>query len=537
MASTILDRLHASASSVLLWAVAAAFLVAPAARAQDGCIADVDGDGIVNGNDLASVLGGWGSCSGCAGDVNGNGLINGEDLAVVLTRWGSTCAPTATGITPDAGPLAGGVVVTIAGNNLLNPTGVTFGGTSATILSSTRSAVSVVTPSRPAGAATISVLTQGGSVIAGSFTYYGAPTITAVTPNTGAAVGGQSVVIAGTGFYGTPSVRFGKANATLVAIESPSQISVEVPAGTIGSTVEVAVTTASGAAGLPNGYSYVPIVVPSWATLIEASPDPAVVTNATLRDAIIATGWAWRVRDNASQIEMLLVPPGTFNMGCSGSDSHGCSSVENPVHAVTLTNAFYIGRYEVTQAQWTASMGSNPSFYQSASAQVPAAQVPNRPVEQVSWNTIQGFLSTTGLRLPTEAEWEYAYRAGTTTAFHSMPGFPNGTNDDTQVGTIAWFSSNSASQTRPVGGKAANALGLHDMSGNVWEWVNDWYSGTYYASSPSTNPPGPATGASRVLRGGSWSNVTSNLRSSTRVSSSPGGPFNSHGFRVARAPL
>jgi len=234
---------------------------------------------------------------------------------------------------------------------------------------------------------------------------------------------------------------------------------------------------------------------------------------------------------------MLLVPPGTFNMGCSASNVYGCNSAETPVHAVTLTNAFYIGRYEVTQAQWTARMGSNPSWFQSASAQVPAAQVPNRPVEQVSWNTIQGFLSATGLRLPTEAEWEYAYRAGTTTAFHSMPAFPNGTNDDTQVGNIAWVTSNSASQTRPVGGKAANALGLHDMSGNVEEWVNDWYSATYYASSPPTNPPGPATGSDRVLRGGGWANISRDVRSSDRLGDgSPGNSSAGIGFRVARAP-
>ncbi len=237
------------------------------------------------------------------------------------------------------------------------------------------------------------------------------------------------------------------------------------------------------------------------------------------------------MRDNGTQIEMLLVPPGTFDMGCSPSNAWDCSSSEKPVHAVTLTNAFYIGRYEVTQAQWTAKMGSNPSFFQSASA-----QVPNRPVEQVSWNTIQGFLSVTGLRLPTEAEWEYAYRAGTTTAFHSMPGFPNGTNGDKQVGTIGWFSSNAASQTRPVGGKAANALGLHDMAGNVREWVNDWYSDTYYASSQLTNPPGPATGTNRVLRGGSWFSSGSHLRSSYRNLNSPGYAFSNDGFRVARTP-
>jgi sulfatase modifying factor 1 len=195
-----------------------------------------------------------------------------------------------------------------------------------------------------------------------------------------------------------------------------------------------------------------------------------------------------------------------------------------------------MGRYEVTQAQWTARMVSNPSSFQSASAQVPAAQVPNRPVEFVSLNTIQGFLSSTGMRLPTEAEWEYAYRAGTTTAFHGWPPQTAGTNDDTQVGNIAWFGSNSNSQTRPVGGKAPNGFGLHDMSGNVWEWVNDWYSGSYYASSPSTNPPGPASGTVRVLRGGSWGNVTYFLRSSIRIFYSPGLTVDNGGFRVARNP-
>jgi formylglycine-generating enzyme required for sulfatase activity len=273
-----------------------------------------------------------------------------------------------------------------------------------------------------------------------------------------------------------------------------------------------------------------------WATVLEFAPNPTVVTNASLRKAIAATGLPWRVRDNGTQIEMLLAPPGTFNMGCSASTLNGCVNNENPVHAVTLTNAFYIGRYEVTQAQWTARVGSNPSFFQTASAQVPAAQVPNRPVEKVSWFAIQGFLSTTGLRLPTEAEWEYAYRAGTTTAFHSTPGFPSGTNSDTQVGNIAWFTLTAGLQTRPVGGKAANGLGLHDMAGNVYEWVNDFYSSSYYASSPSTNPPGPAIGPNRVLRGGSWATDSFYTRSSFRDLVEPGGPYNDLGFRVARNP-
>jgi formylglycine-generating enzyme required for sulfatase activity len=235
---------------------------------------------------------------------------------------------------------------------------------------------------------------------------------------------------------------------------------------------------------------------------------------------------------------MLVVPPGTFNMGCSASNQYACASDgrESPVHAVTLTNAFYLGRYEVTQAQWTAVMGSNPSIFVNASAEVPAGQVSLRPVDSVSWNMIQVFNTSTDLRLPTEAEWEYACRAGTTTAFHSFLGSPNGTNDDTLLGNIMWSSSSSVSQTRPVGGKQANALGLHDMSGNVWEWVNDWYGSTYYQSSPSTNPPGPATGTSRVLRGGSWDFSSDYGRSSNRVSNTLDNVYVSNGFRAAKTP-
>jgi formylglycine-generating enzyme required for sulfatase activity len=210
---------------------------------------------------------------------------------------------------------------------------------------------------------------------------------------------------------------------------------------------------------------------------------------------------------------------------------------------VTLTNAFYLGRYEVTQAQWQARMGSNPSYSQSPSSDVPANQVPNLPVEQVSWNMIAGaggFMAQTGMRLPTEAEWEYAYRAGTTTAFHGFTGYLNGTNDDTLVGSIAWWGSccggNSGGYTHPVGQKLGNGFGLHDMAGNVWEWVNDWYSSSYYASSPALNPPGPAIGTSRVFRGGFWGNPAYFLRASARYYGAPAYPNGAVGCRAARSP-
>ena len=270
-----------------------------------------------------------------------------------------------------------------------------------------------------------------------------------------------------------------------------------------------------------------PVTVPSWATLVEANPNPTVVTDVTLRAAISASGMAWRVRDTATQMEMLLVPPGTFTMGCTASNQYGCFIRENPTHSVTLTQSFYMGRYEVTQGQWVARMGgSNPSYFQGAS--YPDAA--NRPVEQVSWNRIQGYLSATGMRLPSEAEWEYACRAGTTTAFN------NGSSDDATAGTIAWHDLNSGSQTHAVGGKAANALGLYDMSGNVYEWVNDWYGSTYYSVSPSTNPVGPVSGSERVLRGGSSLYTTNIVRSSYRVNTLPDGTGSFVGFRVARNP-
>jgi formylglycine-generating enzyme required for sulfatase activity len=266
-----------------------------------------------------------------------------------------------------------------------------------------------------------------------------------------------------------------------------------------------------------------PVTVPSWATLVEAQPDPAVVTNPALRATIAATGLAWRVRDTATQVEMLLVPPGTFEMGCiMGSDQHGCYSWEQPVHQVTLTNAFYLGRYEVTQSQWVATVGSNPSFFQGSSDSA------SRPVEQVSWNTIQGYLSATGFRLPTEAEWEFACRAGTQTPFY------NGSTDDSTVETLAWFAPNSGSQTRAVGGKLANDFGFHDMLGNVWEWVNDWYGG--YTAEAQTNPPGPGSASYRVHRGGSWLAGSSGVRSSYRLYGSPGVANSRIGFRVARNP-
>jgi formylglycine-generating enzyme required for sulfatase activity len=364
------------------------------------------------------------------------------------------------------------------------------------------------------------------------------PSISGVYPPVGPTTGGTPIAIIGVDLGRTASVTIDGVIAPQFSVVSATTVTAVTPPGSPGPrTVVLRNQAGQEIASSTFGYSVSEL---PWATVLEQYPSSAVVTDAALRVEIVNVGLPWRVRDNGTGIEMVLIPPGTFQMGCSPSIQHGCSSHENPVHSVTLTNAFYIGRYEVTQAQWTARMGSNPSAFQSASAEVPVSQVPNRPVEQVSWNMIQEFLSATGMRLPTEAEWEYAYRAGTTTAFHAMPGQPSGTNDDSLLGNIAWwgafYGGNSGSQTRPVGQLAGNGFGLHDMSGNVWEWVNDWYGENYYASSPSVNPPGPSWGSRRVLHGGGWYNVSLHHRASQRESFDPSYNDFNGGFRVARNP-
>jgi len=195
---------------------------------------------------------------------------------------------------------------------------------------------------------------------------------------------------------------------------------------------------------------------------------------------------------------------------------------EKPVHSVTVSD-FYIGKYEVTQKQWVEIMGSNPSYFKGD----------NRPVENVSWNDVQEFIrklnEKTGgnFRLPTEAEWEYAARGGNKSRGYKYSGSNN-------VGEVAWYWNNSGKKTHPVGTKKPNELGIYDMSGNVWEWCADWYDKNYYQNSPRNNPKGPASGSSRVLRGGSWVHDENYLRCSDRYYFTPN--FRSYiiGFRLVR---
>jgi formylglycine-generating enzyme required for sulfatase activity len=244
----------------------------------------------------------------------------------------------------------------------------------------------------------------------------------------------------------------------------------------------------------------------------------------------MATGLPWRVRDNGTGIEMVLVPPGTFAMG-AGADVTDPHWQELPVHSVTLTRAYYIARFETTQAQWLARTGSNPAWFQPPN--VPTADL-NCPVETISWEAINSFLVGSGLRLPTEAEWEFAYRGGTTSEFHGFAGLPSGTADDALVPQIAWIGSNSGGRTHPVGQRLPNGFGLFDMGGNVWELCQDYFAA--YPPEPQTDPTGPTKPGGPVVRGGAYHDETLRARASMRGPVLPFEAYPHVGFRVARNP-
>ena len=225
---------------------------------------------------------------------------------------------------------------------------------------------------------------------------------------------------------------------------------------------------------------------------------------------------------NGVSFEMVYVEGGTFDMGATTEQGSDAYYNEKPVHRVTLSD-YYIGKCEVTQELWEAVMGSNPSNFKGA----------QNPVEQVSWNDCQEFVSRlnrlTGMtfRLPTEAEWEYAARGGNQSLHYKYSGIGN-------IGNVAWYNRNSGGSTHAVGTKTANELGIYDMSGNVWEWCSDRYGD--YSAGAQTNPQGPSSGSRRVLRGGSWDDYASCCRVSYRDYYGPGGSSIHSGLRLVLVP-
>lgn len=215
------------------------------------------------------------------------------------------------------------------------------------------------------------------------------------------------------------------------------------------------------------------------------------------------------------QDSFVLIPAGEFMMGGNKHPD------ERPVHQVQISKAFEMGKDQVTQAQWDAVMDENSSRFKGA----------NLPVETVSWDDAHEFIKKLNAkndgyvyRLPTEAEWEYACRAGTTGDYAG------------DLDEVGWYNENSGGRTHSVGEKKANGWGLYDMHGNVSEWCLDWYGKSYYTNSPEVDPTGPASGTGRVFRGGSWDSKAKYCRSALRAIATPDFRFFRIGFRLVRTP-
>ena len=235
-----------------------------------------------------------------------------------------------------------------------------------------------------------------------------------------------------------------------------------------------------------------------------------------------STPKAGDVVTNSIGMKLVCIPAGEFVMGSPSNEKESAIN-EGPQHKVRISKGFWMGIYEVTQAQYQAVMGTNTSTFKGD----------NLPVEEVSWNEAVEFCKKLNqkegktYRLPTEAEWEYACRAGSTTRFSFG-------DNDSGFGDYAWYTDNSGNRTHPVGQKKPNAFGLYDMHGNVWEWCNDWCNESYYSQSPEVDPQGPSSEETRVLRGGSWKDNPRNCRSTSR---SNGWPYSAAyrsnvGFRI-----
>jgi formylglycine-generating enzyme required for sulfatase activity len=230
-----------------------------------------------------------------------------------------------------------------------------------------------------------------------------------------------------------------------------------------------------------------------------------------------------QIKENPKdRLSYVWIPPGAFQMGCSPRDKE-CGRDEKPMHQVTITKGFWMGRTEVT-------VGAYKRFILASGRQMPRAPSfnsnwanDNMPIVNITWNQAHDYCSWAEGRLPTEAEWEYAARAGNTEARFGP------------LDVVAWYHGNSGNRTHEVARRHANAFGLFDVLGNVWEWVADWYDENYYQKSPSQDPPGPASGSQRVYRGGSWFSNPGFVRVSVRNSEFPVVLDPTFGFRCVWA--
>lgn len=251
------------------------------------------------------------------------------------------------------------------------------------------------------------------------------------------------------------------------------------------------------------------------------------------------------VAENIFPGEKVTVAGGTFTMGSPNGIG---DADEQPEHSVTLSG-FSVSKYEITNAQYATFMNDigatiagsfNGVEYLDMDAQgvqishtsgnfIADAGKENHPVIVVTWFGAKAYAEHYGGRLPTEAEWEFAAKGGNSSSGYTYSG--SNTSDD-----VAWYANNSGGATQAIGTKSANELGLHDMSGNIWEWTNDWYNATYYSSSPNNDPQGPSSGANRVFRGGSWNVIASSCRVANRFNIIPSYSSSNLGFRPVFVP-
>ena len=362
-------------------------------------------------------------------------------------------------------------------------------------------------------------------------------TVSAAGVVTGLTAGSALITVTSTGSGAGFTTNSRSATATITVLPGPNALrgltlSPATANVILGSTFAFVATpdVAAATVSVTNVYS-------SSNTLVATVSSTGVVTGVTLGTSVItltATGSGFGYTTTSRTVtatitvglpifaadQFVPIPAGSFSMGAANS----VEVDERPPHTVTLS-AFAIQKTELTQGQWRAVTGLNPSFNRACGDSC--------PMESISWDDIQLFLVKLNqldpgkeYRLPTEAQWEYAARAGTTGEFVS-----NNVIDD-----VAWWLGNSNSVTHPAAQKPANAWGLFDMYGNVWEWVQDWYSASYYASSPATNPVGPTSGSDKVLRGGSALAERTFIRSAYRNFRLPTQPASFVGFRLVRNP-
>jgi formylglycine-generating enzyme required for sulfatase activity len=263
----------------------------------------------------------------------------------------------------------------------------------------------------------------------------------------------------------------------------------------------------------------------------EVAPSKSELPRVEVINSVTPKGKTYK---NSLGIEFVQIPAGEFQMGCSKGDTE-CSEDEKPLHTVKISKSFYMGKYEVTQGQWKKVMGTRPSNFGNCGEDC--------PVELVSWEDAQEFIgklserekqSPCKYRLPTEAEWEYSARAGGST--RSPTGGSKYYWGDTINEAYLWYDVNSENSTHPVGKKKPNAWGLYDMSGNVWEWVGDWYDSDYYKNTSINDPKGPNSGGDRILRGCSWLYEAKFCRLSNRLHDFPDNGEGNRGFRLLLVP-